>query len=610
MNKRGLSDVVTTVLIILLVVAAVTIIWGFLLPVLNSTNKIDARTLTTGISIKSQSVTITNDKNISFNVGMASGDKVSGAKIIISDSSGNVKEAYRNFSLQNLEVKSVFISYAEHGLANPSKITIYPLIDTNTGVQIGSVQSEYNVNKVDFAPGCGNGIVDSGEQCDGGISGQTCQSQGYYSGSVTCTSSCQLNYSACFIPTNGLVSYWKFEGNANDEREINNGVATNGVGYTDGNRWLNFNGAGNYIQTQLPNAASSWTLSAWFKANSLVDNSWIDSPLIDSDLPGQYGTGIGVSSSTISLIYNNNFLTHSYSFNTGKWYLLTVVFNRQDNTVKSYVNGILVQSTSVSFGGGSYINFAIGRDPANNVYWNGIIDEVRIYNRNLSASEILAINNSGRIANNSLPTSGLAAYYDFQEGSGATLADKSGNGYIGTINGATWNYNSSGKMGIGINFDGQTGFVDLGAGNGLNFVGKNYSILAWVNPGIQGSSWPAIYIDGFWRISFGLKAGSPSVLENWIDNGNSYYGSTPLVANSWSHVAMVSNGVNRLFYVNGADAGSAGYVSPTSHQTSMIGGGSNNGAHGDYFNGTIDEMLIYNRSLTSQEISNIYNGQK
>jgi hypothetical protein len=58
------------------------------------------------------------------------------------------------------------------------------------------------------APTCGNGVIDSGEQCDGvNLSGQTCLSKGYASGTLSCSSTCTLNVSACVsAPTPPPVS--------------------------------------------------------------------------------------------------------------------------------------------------------------------------------------------------------------------------------------------------------------------------------------------------------------------------------------------------------------------------------------------------------------------
>jgi hypothetical protein len=78
--------------------------------------------------------------------------------------------------------------------------------------------------------------------------------------------------------------------------------------------------------------------------------------------------------------------------------------------------------------------------------------------------------------------------------------------------------------------------------------------------------------------------------------------STTLPANQWSHVAVTYNGSSMQLYVNGSAVGSPTTISGTINSgsnTLWIGG---NNAAGEYFQGRIDEMRIYNRALSSSEV--------
>jgi hypothetical protein len=75
-------------------------------------------------------------------------------------------------------------------------------------------------------------------------------------------------------------------------------------------------------------------------------------------------------------------------------------------------------------------------------------------------------------------TSGLVAAYSFNEGSGQTVADHSGNNLTGTIVGATWT--GQGKFGNALSFDGTSSYVDLGNPAALQLTGS-MTIEAWVN---------------------------------------------------------------------------------------------------------------------------------
>jgi hypothetical protein len=159
-----------------------------------------------------------------------------------------------------------------------------------------------------------------------------------------------------------------------------------------------FNGI-SYIQTPFKNSAGSWTLAAWIDANSFQTTSLsIDHHcILDSDLSGSYGDGIGIENSPtwFQVEYNNGFLYYPYTFKTGTWYYLSVVYNTVSSTVTPYVNGNSLGSSSVSFSSSTYTTYTIGKDNPNNVYFNGIISNVQIYNTPLTSNQIMQLYQSG-----------------------------------------------------------------------------------------------------------------------------------------------------------------------------------------------------------------------
>src|SRR3990167_10785875 len=82
-------------------------------------------------------------------------------------------------------------------------------------------------------------------------------------------------------------------------------------------------------------------------------------------------------------------------------------------------------------------------------------------------------------ANAAAPTNGLIGYWAFEEQSGTTAGDSSGNGNTGTLtNGPTW---TTGKVGSGaLSFDGVNDGVNLGTPNSLNITGA-VTVSAWIN---------------------------------------------------------------------------------------------------------------------------------
>src|SRR5205814_6427116 len=74
---------------------------------------------------------------------------------------------------------------------------------------------------------------------------------------------------------------------------------------------------------------------------------------------------------------------------------------------------------------------------------------------------------------------GLVAAYSFDDGSGTTVTDLSGNGNTGTITGATWS--SLGKFSNGLRFDGISNWVTVNDSDSLDLAG-GMTLEAWVYP--------------------------------------------------------------------------------------------------------------------------------
>jgi len=94
----------------------------------------------------------------------------------------------------------------------------------------------------------------------------------------------------------------------------------------------------------------------------------------------------------------------------------------------------------------------------------------------------------------------LVAYWKFDEGSGTTAFDSSGNGLNGTLMGDTqW---AAGKMGGALEFDGDGDYVDCG-NNELFDITDELSVSAWVNIRSVTAAWMAVITkgDSAWRIS-------------------------------------------------------------------------------------------------------------
>ena len=201
-------------------------------------------------------------------------------------------------------------------------------------------------------------------------------------------------------PTNGLVGYWPFNGNANDESpNTNNGTTYNVTAVADrfGNpaSAYEFNGTNSYIQ--IPNNSSlnfgtnSFSISSWIYTETLP-NSW--KSIVNKGASGSIGYGVEISSSNqyIGSIQGNAGVNqHCYGSlaEINKWVHLVVVFER-NNSLRIYVDNSIVEECGYSSGNATSVDNSrsLNFGKYETWYFDGKIDDVRIYNRALSGSEI------------------------------------------------------------------------------------------------------------------------------------------------------------------------------------------------------------------------------
>jgi hypothetical protein len=196
---------------------------------------------------------------------------------------------------------------------------------------------------------------------------------------------------------------------------------------------------------------------------------------------------------------------------------------------------------------------------------------------------------------------GLVAAYNFNEGSGSTVTDLSGNGNTGTISGATWT--TSGKFGGALSFNGSNSWVTVNDSASLDLT-NGVTLEAWVKPALV-SSWQAVVIkEQPSGLSYALYANSDhnspdGAVHTSVDTN--LYGVAALAANTWTHLATSYDGGTLRLYVNGTQVSSQAVSGSLAVSTGplRIGGDS---VWGEYLNGVIDEVRVYNRALTPTEI--------
>jgi chitodextrinase len=503
--------------------------------------------------------------------------------------------------------------------------------------------------------------------------------------------------------TSGLVAAYGFNEAtgttvADASGNGNTGTITNAA-WTTGKygAGLSFNGT-NALVTINDSASlrltAAMTLEAWVKMASVV-NQWEDIVYKGNDnyfLEATSSKNVPAGGGTFGTAGAAVYGTSALPPNT--WTHLAVTYDGA--TLRLYVNGVQVSSLARTGNIVTSTNpLQIGGDSLFRQYFNGIIDEVRVYNVALTAAQIQTdmnaaiggsgdtqpptvpsnltatvasssqinlswtastdnvgvtgylvercqgagctsfaqiatstgtiYNDTGRAPNTAYSyrvramdaagnlspysnvasattqasTPGLVAAYGFNEGTGTTVADASGNGNTGTISNATW---TTGKYGKGLSFNGSNTLVTINDSASLHLTAA-MTLEAWVNMGIVDNQWEDIVYKG--NDNYYLEATSsknvPAGGGTFGTAGAAAYGTSALPQNAWTHVAVTYDGATLRLYVNGVQVSSLARTGNlvTSTNPLQIGGDS---FYRQYFHGIIDEVRVYNVALTAAQI--------
>ena len=227
-----------------------------------------------------------------------------------------------------------------------------------------------------------------------------------------------------YVPNNGLVGYWPFNGNANDVSGNGNNGTVNGATLTtdrfgNSNSAYNFDGGDDSIHIGQLNLTSNYSISFW----SNINNSQFQYPIgfgvnQTNTVDLFKGYGIGYSSSTPPcsgigsskyFVFDavstcNNFIECNNIINSSQWN--QVVLSKNGNLVSIYINGILENSgTNLNLQGILDLYFGVRTDLF--AYFNGKLDDIGIWNRALTQQEITNLYNANQCFTNTTVTDTL-----------------------------------------------------------------------------------------------------------------------------------------------------------------------------------------------------------
>lgn len=387
--------------------------------------------------------------------------------------------------------------------------------------------------------------------------------------------------------------------------------------------------------TGLPAANSIRTICFWFKASTLPGSGQAYSLFSYGAPTSNQALGLEIDSfNAINSMYINDFSSNSYNaFDIGQTYNIAN-FNQMWNhacIIITQIRGmgdppdadiysIIMDGAGVAgapFSSVGSLNttlntLAIGGRIDSQAFFDGEIDDVRIYDTVLSPARVGAMIGSSCDA---VPT-GLIRCYTMKN----FVSILGGATYALTGGSVTPISDRNNRFGFAKYFDGSSALSTSDNGTGAETLPANSlprSICAWVNPSAilaskqyiagwgmyyQSTSYAHFYIginptSGFAFVEAG---------QGGIATLNAV-GTTGIPANSWTHICGMYDGTNLKLYVNGLlEMITPGSISTSQYYTSVGSIYTSNSGPINYFNGSISNVNIWNRALTDQEVTAIY----
>ena len=221
------------------------------------------------------------------------------------------------------------------------------------------------------------------------------------------TTGALVDSNTTWLSDSALVSYWNFDGNSNDAKNLNNGTVNASTYNASGkfNGAYDFNGINSSIDippSVTLNVGTGHTSAMWARWSS-------GSGTLLNRKPQYFGSGFYWTyfqgSSGITYQYSNGtnyyYPTWYFAFGT-TWH--HIVFTKEGETINSFVDGISLGSTPAPsiFAVGNNITY-IGAYQRTSAFFNGTIDDVAMFNRSLSATEVSNLYHSGQYSLGNTP---------------------------------------------------------------------------------------------------------------------------------------------------------------------------------------------------------------
>ncbi|MEP6947099.1 MAG: LamG-like jellyroll fold domain-containing protein [Acidobacteriota bacterium] len=410
-----------------------------------------------------------------------------------------------------------------------------------------------------------------------------------------------------------LIARWRGDGNANDSVGSNNGTAQFDTQYSPGmyGQAFDFDGTDDIVEVPDNNDAldvqtGDFTLAAWVNLRSANPNMhYVAGKGAKGDYTSAYFIAVDQDNKPFAEFWNADGSSGSDvrspdPITLNEWHHL--VMRKEGAQYKFFVDNVLkdTQITSYTFGGNTS-PFTIGRgDSAVSPLYstNGLVDEVYLFNRAITDAEISMIYNN---ANSAGLVSSWRGENNADDSTGANNGDP--------INDPTY---TAGRVGQAFNFAANNSYIRVPDNDSLDVQTGDYSLTAWVN--LHSSS--IHFIAGKsecggapsrWRLSVDDQNRISADVAN-IDNSQylNFGTDQPISLNAWHHLVLRKQGTQHQIYVDGVLQTTVDFpYAMGSNDVPFFIGNRDVVCGGDLTNAAIDEVNLYNRAISQEEITDL-----
>lgn len=439
---------------------------------------------------------------------------------------------------------------------------------------------------------------------------------------------------------NPPVAYWSFDDNTGTsavDRSGNGQTGTlgNSPEWSAGKRGagLNFAGSGsqNVQATATFGNPTTMTYSAWIYPRSGGEGG------LGRIIHKRTGNGAPSFLTSHGFLGSSRALRFEYDFSvvTGQWNspndILTYdewnhVAVTYDNSSTSnapvfYVNGVQQTTTTVQSPSGSPstgTNIYIGNRSDLGRTFDGILDEVRIYDYVQSHTQILYDYNRGApIAHYKIDECTGSTIYNSAPAANGAAAGSNGTLTVGasgtqtsagdcTTNASTAWYNGrNGKFNGSLNFDGTDDEVSVGFVSNAPQPNQPQSYAFWYKATSNPSTTQAIFAHRNGSGEGNVVGFRSSQLMVWKSSGTQILAATPPTAGEWHHVTYVTDGTNHTLYINGQVAHTSTVALDSGTAPELYLG--SNGSFNEQFAGQIDDARMYTYPLSASQVLIVMN---